>query len=205
MNRTVTMKQKVYIEILHQLRSIIEEDGLNQGDKLPSERELAERLQVARSSVREALRALELVGLIETRRGEGTFIKDAENHELIQVIAAFVLQAKHAKQELQETTQLIELQALELARTRISDDKRATLHGMLEQLKAHSDKNGNIPIEWHERFYKRVVQASGNHLLLRIWIILNNYYQSVSGSFLPLPLEHYEHVCRQLLSNKDQR
>ena len=43
---------------------------------LPSERELSSRLNVGRSSVREALRALELVGLIETRRGEGTFIRN---------------------------------------------------------------------------------------------------------------------------------
>ena len=52
----------------------MEEDGLVAGDRLPSERELSSRLNVGRSSVREALRALELVGLIETRGGEGTFI-----------------------------------------------------------------------------------------------------------------------------------
>ena len=67
--------RKVYEGILMQLNEIIAEENLRPGDKLPSERELSERLSVGRSSVREALRALELLGLIETRRGEGTFLK----------------------------------------------------------------------------------------------------------------------------------
>ena len=66
---------KVYLEIVknpfHYGRGWI-----GSGDRLPSERELSSRLNVGRSSVREALRALELVGLIETRRGEGTFIRN---------------------------------------------------------------------------------------------------------------------------------
>ena len=63
--------QKYILEIVKQLREMITADDLKSGDKIPSERELSERLNVGRSSVREALRALELLGLIETRRGEG--------------------------------------------------------------------------------------------------------------------------------------
>ena len=72
----MTALEKVYVEIVHQLQNIIADDRLKTGDKLPSERELSERLKVGRSSVREALSALELLGLIETRRGEGTFLRD---------------------------------------------------------------------------------------------------------------------------------
>ncbi|MEC3541343.1 GntR family transcriptional regulator, partial [Bacillus thuringiensis] len=75
---------KVYLEIVKKIRSIMEEDGLVAGDRLPSERELSSRLNVGRSSVREALRALELVGLIETRRGEGTFIRNFYDNGLVQ-------------------------------------------------------------------------------------------------------------------------
>ncbi|WLR50197.1 GntR family transcriptional regulator [Bacillus tianshenii] len=202
MKRTVTIKQKVYIEILQQLRMIIEEDGLNQGDKLPSERELAERLQVARSSVREALRALELVGLIETRRGEGTFIKDAEKHELIQVIAAFVLQAKHAKDDLRETTELIELQALNLARVRINEEEQNQVSEVFHELRDYYERTGTIHMTHHEKLYKLIVQASKNHLLLRIWMMLNNYYQTVCDSASPLPFRHYEQIYYTLLDDE---
>lgn len=66
---------KRYIEIIRALSEMIQQDDLKSGDKLPSERELSDRLQVGRSSIREALRGLELLDIIETKRGEGTFMK----------------------------------------------------------------------------------------------------------------------------------
>ena len=77
--------------------------GLLPGDKIPSERELSERLDVGRSSVREALRALELLGLIETRRGEGTFIKDFQEHRLVELLGTFFLQNEKVNEDLAET------------------------------------------------------------------------------------------------------
>ena len=58
--------KKRFLHIVQQLRELIEKENIQPGDKLPSERVLTERLQVGRSSVREALRSLELLGLIET-------------------------------------------------------------------------------------------------------------------------------------------
>ena len=66
----------MFLDIVGELKTIIKVEGIKTGGKLPSERELAERLQAGRSTVREALRSLELLGLIETRRGEGTFLAD---------------------------------------------------------------------------------------------------------------------------------
>ena len=87
---------KIYLDIVNQLRHMIEQDGLLPGDKIPSERELSDRLQVGRSSVREALRALELLGLIETKRGEGTFIKNFQDHKLVEILGGFFLQGSEA-------------------------------------------------------------------------------------------------------------
>ncbi|MBD2823259.1 FadR family transcriptional regulator, partial [Xenorhabdus sp. 42] len=77
-------------------------------DRLPSERELSSRLNVGRSSVREALRALELVGLIETRRGEGTFIRNFYDNGLVQLIAPFLLQDEKTIRDLLQTKRLLE-------------------------------------------------------------------------------------------------
>ena len=100
-------KSKVYVEILNQIRKMMETDGLKTGDKIPSERELSERLNVGRSSVREALRAIELLGIIETRRGEGTFIKEICENQLIEMLATFLLQDSKAKKDLIEKKFLI--------------------------------------------------------------------------------------------------
>jgi len=61
---SMSPKQKVYQDVLLEIRKFIESNQLESGDKLPSERELSERLGRGRSSVREALRAMELLGLI---------------------------------------------------------------------------------------------------------------------------------------------
>jgi GntR family transcriptional regulator, transcriptional repressor for pyruvate dehydrogenase complex len=110
---------KVYIGIVKQLRNMISEDQLKPGDKLPSERELSERLSVGRSSVREALRALELLGLIETRRGEGTFIRDFKGHQLIPLISTFILQDEKSILDVEETKLLIEKDCLSLIVKRV--------------------------------------------------------------------------------------
>ena len=62
---------KVYQQVIIQIKDMIDKGTLKKGDKLPSERTLVEQLQVSRASIREALRALEVIGLIECRQGEG--------------------------------------------------------------------------------------------------------------------------------------
>src|SRR5690625_1924677 len=95
-------KIKVYEEVLNEIQTYIEENELVDGDKLPSERELAEQLNAARSSVREALRAIELLGLIETKRGEGTFLKKYQPYQTVELLAAFILRQPITIQELFE-------------------------------------------------------------------------------------------------------
>ena len=69
--------KKVYEEVIEQIKDMIYNGILKKGDKLPSERDMVEELQVSRTSVREALRSLEVIGLIESRQGEGNFIKES--------------------------------------------------------------------------------------------------------------------------------
>lgn len=114
---------KRYIEIIRAVSEMIQNDGLKSGDKLPSERELSDRLDVGRSSIREALRGLELLDLIETRRGEGTFMKATSSYKLVDLLLSFVLKDEQARKDLTETRRIIELEALKLACERITDEQ----------------------------------------------------------------------------------
>src|SRR6201981_401245 len=71
----VVRRNKVYEEVARQIERLILKKR-NPGDKLPSERELAEMLQVSRSSIRDAIRGLELVGMVEPRQGAGTIVRE---------------------------------------------------------------------------------------------------------------------------------
>lgn len=185
---------KVYIEIVKQLRSMIKEDHLQPGDKLPSERELSERLSVGRSSVREALRALELLGLIETKRGEGTFIRDFKGHQLIPLIGTFVLQDSQSKEDVSETKYLIEQDCLSLILQRTDPSKCKELLDSLE----NSDQNIN-----DDSLFFNIVELADNFLILRIWIILTEYYNSLELNTHKPKKIHYVQLL-QALSLKDE-
>ncbi|QOY33910.1 FadR/GntR family transcriptional regulator [Anaerobacillus isosaccharinicus] len=169
-----SQQEKIYIEIIRELNHIIQEDELKTGDKLPSERELSERLNVGRSSVREALRSLELLDLIETRRGEGTFIKSIGGHRLVEVLASFFLREKKARNDLAETRKIVEIEGLRLACERIDEAQLQNLEKLIEQSKKSWD-NGDFPVEEDYLFHKTIVEACHNSLLLHIWISLVEY------------------------------
>lgn len=163
-----TQNLKLYQEVLIKINELIEVDRLKVGDRLPSERELAERLRVGRSSVREALRALELLGLISTRRGEGTFIQDHNSHRLVEILAFFILRNQKSKKDLLEMRKIIELEAVKLATVRIKNEQL----DQLEELIIQSEKkiaDGKLPLEEDYQFHQIITLAADNSLLFKIW------------------------------------
>ncbi|PWW26102.1 DNA-binding FadR family transcriptional regulator [Cytobacillus oceanisediminis] len=183
---------KVYIEIVKQLRSMIEHDGLKPGDRLPSERELSERLGVGRSSVREALRALELLGLIETRRGEGTFIRDFRGNQLVQLLSTFILQDQKAIRDVKETKFLIELDCLWLIIQKAEKDQLLKF------------KNWALEADYTEdEFFLEVVTLADNHLFLRIWMILKDYYNSLDLKKMIVSKTEYAELIDTLISKNE--
>lgn len=147
---------------------MIDDDGLKPGDKIPSERELSERLQVGRSSVREALRAIELLGLIETRRGEGTFLRDARGNQLVQLLSTFILQDEKAIQDVKETKYLIEMDCLRLIVQRNNGEQLRKFRNRIESITLNDDG-----------FFLKIVELADNHLFYRIWNILSEFYNSL--------------------------
>ncbi|HFK1682239.1 GntR family transcriptional regulator [Bacillus sp. AFS051223] len=167
---------KVYLEIVKKIRSIMEEDGLVAGDRLPSERELSSRLNVGRSSVREALRALELVGLIETRRGEGTFIRNFYDNGLVQLIAPFLLQDEKTIRDLLQTKRLLEKDMIRI----VCNLPKETFSKVLNKLHQVLEGNENSIPMLHQTFFKTLIEQVDNYLLYRIWMIVNDYVSTLS-------------------------
>ncbi len=154
----------------------MEEDCLVAGDRLPSERELSSRLNAGRSSVREALRALELVGLIETRRGEGTFIRNFYDNGLVQLIAPFLLQDEKTIRDLLQTKRLLEKDMIRI----VCNLPKETFSKVLSKLHQVLEENeSSIPM-LHQTFFKTLIEQFDNYLLYRIWMIVNDYVATLS-------------------------
>lgn len=97
--------------------------NLQKGDKLPSERELVDQLKVSRTSIREALRALEIVGLIKCKQGEGNFIRDNFDNSLFEPLSLVFMLERSNKEDIIEVRRIIEVEAAALAAKRITKDQ----------------------------------------------------------------------------------
>jgi len=159
---------KMFLDIVGELRLMIKAEGIKAGDKLPSERVLAERLQVGRSTVREALRSLELLGLIETRRGEGTYLADFKKHQLVEVLSTFVMQQPKSALDVNDTRTIHEKAAIQTICDDVNKRNLPVWEGMLMKL----DEDGMI---FREDIIREMIVATDNRLSLKIWFILKQY------------------------------
>src|SRR2546427_6289572 len=123
---------RIYEEIVRQIKAMIAEGRLKSGDQLPPERDLAEKFLVSRTSVREALRALESLGLIEIRPGEGTFVREVSIESLIQPLALVMVSQREAIGELFEARRLLEPALAALAARRATPEELQEMHRILE-------------------------------------------------------------------------
>ncbi|WP_036831717.1 FadR/GntR family transcriptional regulator [Pontibacillus litoralis] len=165
-------KSKVYEEVLKELRHFIEDQGLSPGDKLPSERELAERLRAGRSSVREALRAMELLGLIETRRGEGTFLSAYQPFQTVEILSAFILQEATTRENLKATKQLLEKEAAIMAMHQLTLEDFQLLQDEIDQFEPGIDT-------FHYAFFCVIFRVIENQLLMKIWKLMEDFSRTI--------------------------
>lgn len=161
---------KMFLEIVGELRNLIQEENIKTGGKLPSERELAERMQVGRSTIREALRSLELLGLIETRRGEGTFVADFQQNQFVDVLSGFILQQPTSIQDVRSTREIHEVAAIQSICKRPELQQQPVWNSFLMKIEQ------NMRIK-RIHLVREMIVATGNRLSLKIWMLLTQYSQ----------------------------
>lgn len=159
--------RKIYEEIAEQLRKLVSSGKLKPGDRLPSERELAERLQVSRASVREALSALEMMGLVEVRSGEGTYIRHVNIDSVVAPIAWVLSLEKDTVVQLMEVRKILESQAVSLAAERAGEAELKEMADALEMMRQDLE-TGQIGEVADHRFHFAITRATHNAILIRI-------------------------------------
>lgn len=159
--------KKIYEEIIEQIKDMIARGELNAGDKLIPERELAERLQVGRSAVREAYRALEAIGIIEIRPGEGTFVRELGSKSMTDIMSLAILTSKDSIFELLELRKIVEVEAAALAAIRRTDENLIEIKNWLDQMKKDISE-GNLCDIADTKFHYAISDAANNSLLMRM-------------------------------------
>ena len=153
-------------EISAKLLGLIQEKQLRPGDKLPPERELAAMMQVSRPSLREALRALSIMNVIEIRQGDGTYVTSLDPQLLVEHLDFVFSLDDSTFLQLLEARRIVETGLVELAAKRITDAQIAQLEACLKR-SAESVGDSQAFLETDLDLHEYITEAAGNPILSR--------------------------------------
>jgi GntR family transcriptional repressor for pyruvate dehydrogenase complex len=161
--------------VVERIRNVIDQGHYQAGDRLPTEFELSEKLQVSRSVLREAVSRLETLGVLEVRRGRGMFVgsRGSLANCVNLVKSAMTISPKDLRQ-FAELRRGIEIQAARLAALRASPADIAELEALCEQM----DREGVEYLESIQAdcaFHRKLVEITGNELMKNVMEVVHDF------------------------------
>jgi GntR family transcriptional repressor for pyruvate dehydrogenase complex len=162
----VGAKQPVYATVQTRLRAFIREEGLEPGARLPSERDLARTLGVSRTSLRQAMTALRVEGLIDVRRGAGIYLLRGAD-DVVPPIAAELGVAHPELPDVGEVRNALEALAARCAATRRGDDDMAAMVAALRLMEEEIAAGGSS-LAGDRAFHQAVLAAAHNDILAKL-------------------------------------
>ncbi|MCA0984445.1 FadR family transcriptional regulator [Halobacillus yeomjeoni] len=171
------LKSSLYKDVVNQLLEEIKKETWGPGEKFPGELELANEFEVSRNSIREALKSLQLMGVIESFPGRGTFVtKEAvrkiQNSELVSLLS----DNEGSYMELLEVRMAIEAQASYLAAQRVDDEGIVKLENALRELEERMKKREDYAMQGFH-FHMCIAELSQNQYILK-------FFQTISEELI---------------------
>lgn len=175
-------------EVIDQLKCNIMEGILRPGDRVPSEKELCQQMGVSRTAVREAKQALVGMGLLETRPGQGTFVRENVLDVLTESIKWGFQMEKGSIQELIEARRIVEVASAGLAAERATERAKQTLGNLIDQMQAAidiDDKKAFLEsdVAWHAA----VAEAAQNRVFTRMISAIRSLLEIFIDAVLHVP------------------
>ena len=155
-------QEKAYYQVIDYIKQLVKENKVEFGGKIPSERELMETLGLGRNSIREALRTLEHMGVIESCHGKGNFLVDHMGESLSSVFSMLIFMKESNFQEVNQLRKAIEVQAVVQAVDRISEAEEKQFTDIIDRME-HG--NHSIRVQADQDFHHLLIHCAGNHLL----------------------------------------
>jgi GntR family transcriptional repressor for pyruvate dehydrogenase complex len=159
-------RTRLYEEVAEQLRGFIDAQGLKPGDRLPPEREIASRLAVSRTSVRQALTALQAIGLLKMRHGEGAYLVRSAA-DVIPTLGSESFGRFEGRIAVMEVREALETQTSRLAARRRTDAELAEMRRALEDMDTAIARGEDGAVA-DARFHLAIARASHNEMLLEL-------------------------------------
>jgi GntR family transcriptional repressor for pyruvate dehydrogenase complex len=186
--------ERVAQKVSHQLKKAISDGVFKVGNRLPSERELAGHMGVSRTSVREAIQQLELLGIIETVHGGGSIVKNLTEQEIQKPIEIVLEQDRQRVLELTEVRVFMEAWAAKQAAVQRTDAELELMRTHIEEMERDL-ANGLLRSEMDYKFHAEIAAATHNTIFLHL---IHSVQQLISYSLQV----HHEQV---FVTYKDQK
>jgi len=154
----------IHNDILERIKEFIRENHLQPGDRLPGEAVLSQQLGVGRPALREAFRALEAVGAIETRKGVGRFVGSFAADAYVRNFTTESLINSFSERDLAEARCLLEIASIPDAITRLTDDDLRELQDLLARMK-HKIEHRQRYLEEDLGMHRILMRHTGNTLI----------------------------------------
>ncbi len=177
------MQKYRYQEIVDRIEALIQSGELKTGDKIPPERSLAETFSVSRNCVREAIRALAEKGILESRMGNGTYVRSSDADEIKTTLAKAIEAQKARIQEIFELRMLLEPQIASLAAKRIKPESLDRLKAIvLDQGRAAKDGESEAHLD--ALFHQTLAETAGNSVVLTVMKTISTLLQDTRSEFM---------------------
>lgn len=168
------------------IREMISSGALSPGDQLPPEQELADQLGVSRGSLREAVRALSQINVLDVRRGDGTYVTSLSPSELLSGLSfAMELLQTHGVDEVLEVRRMLLPAATALAAQRITAEQLVAMHRVYDELEAATDPAEVARLQ--RDFQALVGDATGNETLSSILSAIQLRDENLRRAWLASP------------------
>lgn len=172
--RTAVPKRRTASDrVVRRVLDLVQSGRLAPGDRLPPENELVRQLRVSRPSVREGLRALAALDLVESRHGQGTYVKELSSDVVIRRELVPILLMSEALHEIQDTRRVLEGEIAARAAARATSEDLGRLEDLLAQIAdAPAHRKDSYKLAW--AFHNALADLSGNRVMARVLAILRD-------------------------------
>jgi len=179
-------KVRRYEQVAEQIRKLVSDGKLKPGDLLPPERELAAKLGVGRSSIRDAVRTLEVMGILEPRQGHGTVVRDLSTDALVVPLASVLTRKREMVQELLDVRRMIEPALAARAARNATGEEIAHMREILTRHEAKL-RRGEQAVDEDDEFHYAIALGARNSVVLRVLDVLMDLLRESRSRSLQVP------------------
>ena len=159
-------EEKAYARVIEKVKKMILSGELKPGEKLPPEREFAEKLEVSRNSVREAIRIMDMMGIVSSQQGSGNYVTCEFQKSITETMAMMFAMDQVNDKQISQVRYSLEVLAFTLALDRVREEDLAKMEECVEKLDKNGDSKNNATLD--KIIHYTLARASGNQLLIDI-------------------------------------